>query len=108
MKVDLENKAELRRKRAELQKWIAVIDLALGDTPTNGGSVNGAHPSVPELLVAVLDKLNDEFNASEAYSLVDESKRPALKLALKQAAKDDILTITQQGKGRRSTVYRRN
>ena len=108
MKVDLENKAELRRKKSELIRWIAVIDLALGETTPNGVSPEKSEASMPTILIPLLDKLDEEFNSSQVYDLIEKSKRPAVKLALKSASKDGLLTITVQGKGRRPTEYRKN
>lgn len=105
MKVDLENKAELRKKRAELQHWIAVIDLALGTTPSNGSVVPVV---VPPAIAPFYDQLAEQFTSSDVYGLVEIDKRQSVKLGLKEAVSAGFLTILELGKGRRPTVYRKN
>jgi hypothetical protein len=106
MKVDLENKAELRKKRSELLRLVSVIDFALGLTQGVSAESSG-ESDLPPLLAGLNGQLPEQFSSSEVYDLVGADQRQNAKLALRSAVLDGALEIIEEGRGRRATVYRK-
>ena len=112
IELDLNNRASLIKQRAEHERLLAIIDLALKGF--NGADLEGTHGNGGEATgtdsraKAILTILPKHFSISNVMAIMGEdAHRSEAKIFIKKWLSDDEIKIHESGRGRRATVYER-
>jgi hypothetical protein len=119
IEIDLDDRRQLEKTRAELQRYLGIIEFALQEKTTNGnGNGHLELLQIPTIhtnirnedasIMAVIDSLPKRFSTTDVViGMGDEGKekRGAIKSLLKRGAENGIFQIATQGRGRRPTEW---
>jgi hypothetical protein len=110
--INPDNKPELRRQKAYLQHYLALVDLALAEhsvaSPSGDPSFSPSEPM--QYVIELIDKMPDNFTTSDIYKNTDflDINRGVVRAALYQVAATGKIKEVIRGSGRRPTSYLKN
>ncbi len=124
LEIDLGDPRQLAKTRAELQRYLQIVEFALKEELEKARNENGHNNVHPELLrvptlqvsyneddesvFAVMNRLPSRFTTTDLIlGFGDEAKekRTLIKSVLKRAEQQGKITPVVRGKGRRPTEY---
>ena len=118
IEIDLSNRRELEKTRAELQRYLGIIEFALQDKAAQNGNGHVEMFSIKDApfglrgedsaVIEVLNKLPSKFTTTDVvlgFGDDAKEKRGAIKSALKRAEESGSIVVVNRGRGRRPTEF---
>jgi hypothetical protein len=106
IELDLNNRASLLKQRAEYERLLAIIDLALKDLNGGGPEIHNALAGgTADRANAIFTVLPRRFSISNVMKIAGDNDRKSANRMLEKWISDNTIVIQERGRGRRATIY---